>query len=133
MFRKVGSFSPFGRAPYPGLRGETWLGQSLPLGPSLAFRDGETEARRCLNHCPVQAYHSHAGGRQPENTGDPTFPLDTSTRRPLSKPPRAISVAHACPSLAPGQGEGAGRRPSFQEAHLLGAREEGSLQGRAVS
>lgn len=45
--------------------------RAWPLGPSLAFRDGDTEARRCLSHCPVQAHHSHAGGRQPENTVTP--------------------------------------------------------------
>ena len=65
---------------------------------------------------------------------DPTFLLGTPARRPLSwGHPQVSSLAHACAPHGSQAGEGAGRRPSFQGAHLSGAQEEGTLHRGALS
>lgn len=99
------SLPHLGRAPHPtGLSGETRWGRNRAPGP-LACKDGETEAQRCLGHCPVQAHHSGAGRRQPEGTG--ATPLSFRApppEAPGQEHPRAVSVAHACPPTTPGRG-----------------------------
>lgn len=105
----------------PRLRDETRLGRSMAPGP-LAFRDGETEAQRCLSHCPVQAHRSHVGQRQPENTG--VTPLSFLAPPAASLQAGAPTGGLCSPCASPHgswAGEGAGWRPSFQEAHLFGA------------